>query len=351
MQLFRQGINAYWVILLIISGSWTLIMAALLHFYGLKIYDSLIESCLQTLSIFVGAWLLGNIFNFYIPQKNQLWISIALPIVFAAGFTGLSYGLILWISPEESEYLLFLKNSSFLKGTYLFLLFQFWTVLLILAGKLEDQHKIKEKEANSARLAKEAEMYHLRQQLQPHFLFNSLNSISAMVKAKPDQAREMLVELADFLRGTIRKDSNQWILMEEELSQIHKFLYIEKVRFGSRLDVRIAQDEECKHLKIPQLMIQPLLENAIKHGLYGMTGEVVILLNIKAKDGNLQISIQNPFDPKAGQAKGSKFGLEAVMRRLQLLFGRTDLLKINKTQDIFFVELTIPQYVDENNNH
>jgi len=351
MHLFRQGIKTHWMVVLLIGSSWTIAVGTLLHYYSLGLSHAILESCLQTISILTGAWLLGNIFYFYIPQKGQLWIGIALPLVFATGFTALGYAVITWISPSQETYIQFLKNSSYLKGTYFYLLFQFWTILLLLAGKLEDQQKIKETEANSAKLAKEAEMYHLRQQLQPHFLFNSLNSISALVKSQPEQAREMVVELADFLRGTIRRDGNQWISMEEELSQIEKFLYIEKVRFGSRLLVTISQDEASKKLMIPQLMIQPLLENAIKHGLYGMTGEVPISVQISEKSGNLIINIQNPFDPQAGQAKGSGFGLEAVNRRLQLLFGRSDLLKIQQSTNTFSVELTIPHYATENNHH
>lgn len=351
MHLFRQGIKTYWLSILLICSSWTLMIAALLNFYGLEPSLAILESILQTISIIAGAWLLGNIFNFYIPQKGQLWIALALPIIFAAGFTTLMYLLTLWISPAQEEYLSFLRKSSFLKGTYIYLLYQFWTILLLVAGKLEDQQHIKEKEITTAKLAKEAEMYHLRQQLQPHFLFNSLNSISALVKSQPDQAREMVVELADFLRGTIRKNGSQWIGMEEEIAQIHKFLYIEKVRFGSRLSVAIDQEERTKNFKIPQLMIQPLLENAIKHGLYGMTGEVSITLKIQDKNEDLHITIQNPYDSQAGQAKGSGFGLEAVHRRLQLIFGRTDLLHIQQTTTSFLVELTIPQYATENHHY
>ncbi|UJP65311.1 sensor histidine kinase [Mongoliitalea daihaiensis] len=351
MQLFRQGIKAYWISFLLISSSWILLITALLNFYGLAFPLASVESFFLWTQTITGAWILGNIFNYYTPQKGQIWIGIALPLIFAAGFTALYYWLIMWVSPKQVDYILFLQGSSILKGTYLYIFFQFWTILLLIASKLEDQQKIKETETHTAKLAKEAEMYHLRQQLQPHFLFNSLNSIAASVKLQPDQAREMIVELADFLRGTIRKDGNQWIPMEEELVQIQKFLYIEKVRFGSRLDVQVLINDGARNIKIPQLMIQPLLENAIKHGLYGVTGEVMISLKIGLKNDNLQITIQNPFDPQAGQAKGSGFGLEAVNRRLQLLFGRTDLLKINKTKDSFHVELTIPHHALENHYH
>ncbi|MGY6743899.1 MAG: sensor histidine kinase [Cecembia sp.] len=351
MPLFEKNIKKYWIRILLVCLSWIFMIAAILVYYGLSLSTALTESMLQGSSILVGGWLLGNVFNYYNPQKGQIWIAIAMPLIFSAGMTYLHYWVVTLLWKESAAYYDFVQKASVLKGFYFYMLFQFWTILLILMGKLEDQQKVKERELHSDKLAKEAEMYHLRQQLQPHFLFNSLNSISALVKSQPDKAREMTVELADFLRGTIRKDVHQWVDLEEEISQIHKFLYIEKVRFGDRLNVSIQIDEEAKHGQIPQLMLQPLLENAIKHGLYGLTGEVQIQIQITIKDANLTISIENPYDPKAGQPKGSGFGLEAVRRRLELLFGRADLIKVVQNKEHFLVNLTIPQYATKNPYH
>ncbi len=215
--------------------------------------------------------------------------------------------------------------------------------MLNFQGKLEEQAEAEEREVKMQQMAKESELYQLRQQLQPHFLFNSLNSISALVKAQPDKAREMVLQLSDFLRGTIQKEANKWIKVEEEISFLNLFTDIEKVRFGHRLKVDFKVEEGINELKLPHLMVQPLLENAIKHSLYGLTGEVTIEVDFRKKEKNLEVIIKNPFDPNAGQAKGAGFGLEAVRRRLFLIFGRYDLLKTNALSKQFTVELLIPQ--------
>jgi LytS/YehU family sensor histidine kinase len=215
--------------------------------------------------------------------------------------------------------------------------------MLNLQGKIEEQAHAEEREAKMQQMTKEAELYKLRQQLQPHFLFNSLNSISALVKQQPTKAREMVLQLSDFLRGTIGKESSKWISVDEEVAFLKLFTEIEKVRFGHRLKVDFTSDEGIGEMKVPHLMIQPLVENAIKHGLYGLTGEVSISIAFQRKAQNLLIVISNPYDAKAGQAKGAGFGLDAVNRRLFLIFGRYDLLKTDASNQNFTVELLIPQ--------
>jgi sensor histidine kinase YesM len=342
MQLIGSGLKENWFKSLLIAISWGFLTGFIMTQYGLAPDFAFLEAFLQVIYLLLGLWFLGNIFKFYLPEKKQLWISFTLPLIFASSFTYLHF-LIFKNWMIDQEYFLFIKHTLWLKGFYFYICFQFWTILLIMSGKIEDQNRIREKEIHTRQIAKEAEMYHLRQQLQPHFLFNSLNSISAMVNSRPEAAREMIIQLSEFLRGIIRKDVHAWVPMTEELAQLEKFLYIEKVRFRERLQISLDISEMAKKCTIPQLLIQPLLENAIKHGLYGITGDVKILIAIRKEKGKLVIKIQNPYDPQVGQAKGSGFGLIAVQRRLQLLFGRNDLLKISKLDRDYIVNLEIPQ--------
>ena len=192
-------------------------------------------------------------------------------------------------------------------------------------------------------LSREAELSQLRQQLQPHFLFNSLNSINALVVSQPQKARQMVLQLSDFLRGTIRKDLKAWLSLEEELSFLKLYLEIEKVRFGHRLQVEIDVPDQILEMKIPQLLIQPLLENSIKHGLYGVTGEVMISLKAFKEQNYLILKLTNPFDPESPSPGGTGFGLSSVERRLYLLFGRNDLLEKSSENSLFSIQLKIPQ--------
>jgi two-component system, LytTR family, sensor kinase len=186
--------------------------------------------------------------------------------------------------------------------------------------------------------------YKLRQQLQPHFLFNSLNSINALIGIRPEEARKMVQQLSDFLRGTIKKEETQWVTLHEELQYLQLYLDIEKVRFGNRLTTVIESDESTVQMKLPALLLQPIMENAIKFGLYDTTGETVIRLYTGIDENNLIIKVLNPFDPETSSPRqGTGFGLKSVQRRLYLLFARTDLLTTETKDNIFTTIVKVPQ--------
>jgi LytS/YehU family sensor histidine kinase len=184
----------------------------------------------------------------------------------------------------------------------------------------------------------------LRQQMQPHFLFNSLNSINALIGTRPEEARKMVQQLSDFLRGTLKKEETQWVTLQEELQYLQLYLEIEKVRFGNRLATVIENDEITKQMKLPALLLQPIVENAIKFGLYDTTGETVIGIHTMKEENNLMVKVTNPFDPETSTSnQGTGFGLKSVQRRLYLLFGRNDLLITEKKENIFTITVKIPQ--------
>lgn len=330
---------------------WIVAMTYLINSYGFDWDLALLDVTIHSVFLLLGFVLLENIFRFYIPQKSQWWLVVALPIVFVLIGIVLSEYLLKFLISSQIEYLEFIRFILPIKGVLLFVMFLFWSILLVFNGQIDDQLKSKERQEKVQEMAKEAELYHLKQQLKPHFLFNSLNSINALIKSQPEKAREMVLNLAEFLRGTIKKDDQKWVSISEEKEYLNLFLEIEKIRFGHRLKVEIEVDEECLDMRIPQLLVQPLLENAIKHGLYGMTGEVSITMNF-FKDGQyLKIAITNPFDPESAPTKGAGFGLEVVKRRLYLLFGRNDLLETKQSENIFKVDLKIPQLYGESTDH
>src|SRR3954447_4337876 len=117
----------------------------------------------------------------------------------------------------------------------------------------QEQKEMDKRKADAEKLAKDAELYKLRQQLQPHFLFNSLNSISALTGSQPEKARHMIQQLSDFLRGTLKKDELVWSTLEEELQYLQLYLDIEKVRFGYRLQTEIVVANEALQMKLPSM--------------------------------------------------------------------------------------------------
>ena len=159
---------------------------------------------------------------------------------------------------------------------------------------------------------------------------------------QPDKAQEMIGRLSDFLRSSVKREAQDTIPIAEELLYIESYLAIESVRFGDRLKVTIEKDYTDDAM-IPPFLLQPVLENAIKFGLYGKTGGVDISIHIGLKDGVLTIVITNPYDPQTTPPRGTGFGLEGIKRRLYLLFSRADLLETQSDDINFTTILKIPQ--------
>ncbi|WKV12142.1 sensor histidine kinase [Marivirga harenae] len=342
LQFIRHQ-NRSWIKLSAILLVWLGLSIFLLMHYGLDFSSALIDSILFSLLVIFGFMLLDNIFKFYTPTKGNKVLLVVFPLILSLLILYSGDFLIKWVVPSNFKNITFLNEAFVLRGFIILLIFLSYSLLLNLQGKLQEQVEAEEREVKMQKMANEAELHQLRQQLQPHFLFNSLNSISSLVKVKPEKAREMVLQLSDFLRGTIQKEADRWIQVEDEIQFLNLFIDIEKVRFGHRLQVNFDIEAGIEQLKLPQLMVQPLLENAIKHSLYGLTGDVAINVQFKKMKKSLEIIIENPFDPKAGQTKGAGFGLEAVRRRLFLIFGRYDLLKTTALSQQFKVELLIPQ--------
>lgn len=343
---FLRYSKANYLIFLAAITLWIAAISLLPAFYGQEWLPSVTEAATFTAFLLLGFIVLDNIFRYFSPKKSQWWLLISFPLVTGLTLAYISQKTITLLLPSASEYLLFTGNLLPVKGFIAVLVLLAWSILLVLNSRIEEQIDTKERLSKIEEMSREAELHQLRQQLQPHFLFNSLNSVSALIKSDPERAREMIFQLADFLRGTIQ-NNKKWLKLKSELEHLELFLSIEKVRFGHRLETILEIDPETDQLKIPQLLLQPLVENAIKHGLYGVTGDVLIKIRAQYKTGNLEISIENPFSPDSGKAKGSGFGLEVVARRLFLIFGRNDLLDTSEDGHIFTVQVKIPQIAEK----
>src|SRR6266404_9466935 len=138
---------------------------------------------------------------------------------------------------------------------------------------------------------RDAELRALKAQINPHFLFNSLNSITALTTVDPSRAREMCIRLSDFLRNTLGLGERESIQWREELQLARTYLEVEQVRFGARLRVEMNVDEECSDCLIPPLVLQPLIENAVKHGIATLVDGGTIRVEGHVNDGLLEVSV------------------------------------------------------------
>lgn len=315
-----------------------------LNFFGLPLRAAIIDSLISNTLLLMACLLVMNTLRYYLP-KGQQYINIFSICLFLTIIWLLLSKWLLKVSLGHYEgYTNLLQHSLSIRFSIAFLLLGCVTMISILWYNQLEQKEKDERKTDAEKLAKEAELFKLRQQLQPHFLFNSLNSINALIGSRPEEARKMVQQLSDFLRGTIKKEETQWVTLQEELQYLQLYLDIEKVRFGNRLATEIEIDEPTKQLKLPALLLQPIVENAIKFGLYDTTGDTVIRLYAGKEGDNLIIKVLNPFDPETSSPKqGTGFGLKSVQRRLYLLFARTDLLTTHAKENIFTTVVKIPQ--------
>jgi two-component system sensor histidine kinase AlgZ len=191
-------------------------------------------------------------------------------------------------------------------------------------------------------LSREAELKAIKAQVNPHFLFNSLNSISALTTLDPSKAREMCIRLSDFLRASLRLGERTSIPFSEELALTRSYLDVEQVRFGQRLRVRQDFDPVCSDFEVPPLLVQPLVENAIKHGVATLAdGGEIAMSGQRVRDA-LHITIENPFDPDAPAARKNGFGLASVRNRLHARYGPAAALEVQVEGSYFRVMLSLP---------
>ena len=200
-----------------------------------------------------------------------------------------------------------------------------------------------EQRAQQARvLAREAELRALKAQINPHFLFNSLNSISALTTVDGVRAREMCIRLSDFLRSTLSLGEKDTILFAEELALVRTYLDVEKVRFGKRLRVEDQIDAGCHNCPVPPLILQPLIENAIKHGIAGLVEGGSIRLEARCGDGVLRLAVENEFDRDAPSAQSHGLGLANLRGRLNARYETQARLHTRVRGDCFVAELSLP---------
>jgi len=195
--------------------------------------------------------------------------------------------------------------------------------------------------------ARDAELKALKAQINPHFLFNSLNSISALTSIDPARARDMCVLLGDFLRLTLGLGEKASVRFSEELDLLQKYMAIEKVRFGDRLRMQQTIQEDSKACLLPPLLLQPLVENAVKHGIASLPEGGEIRLAVERQNGRLAIVVENSWDPEAPPRRSGGMGLKNVQRRLEARYGKDASIRVNAEGELFQVSLSLPAESEE----
>jgi two-component system, LytTR family, sensor kinase len=341
--------------LIFYASAWAVIMAAhavvLIYQFDYETLSAIIDSITFNLPIMgfgLSYWYIVQ----YISPENQglsgtiinqgLAIAIGVALLSFASNAAVEQ-LSIWNEAQRSFLNVALPWRIFL-GSF------FMTMMVMIYYLLQYTQNLKSKEQDELQLQnllKNAELEMLKSQLNPHFIFNSLNSVSSLTLTNPELAHEMLIKLSDFLRLSLGRSNVEMHTIEEELKQMNLYLDIERVRFGDRLSLYSDINNECMQKKIPVMLLQPLYENAIKYGIYEQLEEVAIRTVCSCDERFLKLSISNNYDSTATPQKGRGIGLKNVRNRLELLYGAPDLVTIEKDKDTFTIHLQIPQTTTE----
>jgi two-component system, LytTR family, sensor kinase len=336
---------------LIYFGIWILLAGIhffLLNFYyGLSIQISVVDSLTFNIIYSILGLILWFAIRFAQPKNPSFSTLIIYQVTFLAVllviWAGSSYSLLKIFFPSQIQYLDFLDSSipwRLISGSFYYFLLVLVYYLVIYYQNLQDKTRA---EGRLNEMVRESELNLLKSQINPHFLFNSLNSISSLTITNPEQAREMTIKLSDFLRYSVSMGNNRFSTLGKEIEHIKKYLDIEKVRFGSKLQYNFNIDQECLDCEIPVMILQPLYENAVKHGVYESTGEITIQTNTRNVKGFLEILIINNFEPGAPSRKGTGIGLVNIRERMKLIYKDEQLLSTKVNGNQFEVLLVLPQ--------
>jgi len=339
----NRNIIVYTVIWLVIS---VLFAFGLSYFNELDVKMAAIDSTVFN-GIFYGLglsyWFNVRYSSFDKSQLLNLIVSHAAALIISVGLALFISNSILTRLGGEEEYLSFLRESLPWRGALGLMYYSIIILVYYLILYYDDVNEKNQERSQLETMLKSSELEMLKSQINPHFIFNSLNSIASLTIISPDKAREMVVKLSEFLRYSLGKENDQMNTMDDEIKNIMLYLDIEKVRFGDRLTVETDIDETCLGLQLPNLILQPVFENTIKHGIYESLEKVTIKLKAWQDQGLLKIEVSNQFDPNAVGKKGKGIGLKNVTERLRLIYGVPQLVVTEKTDNLFTIRLDIPQ--------
>jgi hypothetical protein len=321
-------------------------LSVLNFFLNIQLVPSLLDSI-----VFNGLYQVIGISLWYTVSFNSLdnyntakiFLNHIAAAVITSGFwIGIGYYIMSNVVAGNHIYADFLTKSlvwRFLIGILFYAIIIAVDYVIIYYTNFQEK-LLKEVELNA--LVKEAELKTLKYQINPHFIFNSLNSISSLTISNPSLAHEMTIKLSSFLRSILSKNEKQKNKLSEEIANAKLYLDIEKVRFNDKFDFVEEWKNECKELEVPSMILQPIFENAIKHGVYESLNKVTIKLSCGMENEYFKIIIENNFDPDAIPRKGEGIGIKNIRNRLKLIYNQENLLTVQKTDNLFRVNIFIP---------
>jgi two-component system LytT family sensor kinase len=277
--------------------------------------------------------------DFFLPRIDKfptiLRLSLLLILFLVGGFVGTEIGIVLQslvtevhVSlPMQVRLLTFNLVLSAIFGSIAVLYFTLRARAEAMAAKLQ------EKEMNEERLIRlktKAELEALQAKVNPHFLFNTLNSIASLISENPKAAEETVEKLSELFRYTLRHTEKNTATVAEELDLVRTYLEIEKLRLGDRLQFEVKCEDAVREVELPPMLIQPLVENSIKHGIASAIDGGTILVEAKSAHGNCVIAVQDSGKGFKNESDAEGFGLRSIQERLRLRHGDKASLEVTE---------------------
>ncbi|MCU7495923.1 MAG: histidine kinase [Ignavibacteria bacterium] len=318
----------------------------LLNAAGLGFSDAVLDSLVfNVIYLWLGLGLWYPVKYLSIDRNSSFRFAaqhILSAIVSSSLWIGMSLFILFFIFSPDSHLKSFIFQTlawRILIGIILYVIYTSFYYLYIFYSSYNDK-LLKESELRT--FAREAELKSLKYQINPHFLFNSLNSISSLTLIDPAKAREMTIKLSEYMRATLSESEKQFHKLSEEIKNLRLYLDIEKVRFGNKFEYVEEFEDSCTGIMIPPMILQPLLENAIKYGVYESLEKVTIKLNCKKENNYLKITVENNYDEDSLSPSGEKIGIRNIKNRLSLIYRQDNLLVVENKRGIFKVNIFIP---------
>jgi len=340
----RRSILIYSLVWLMIAVTQGMLYLYVLNFpVSVVVTDALFSSLLFG---FMGllAWYPTR----YIPFQRQspfysILAHVVAGIVIMGSWVLLSIAVLNAIFSSQEDYIEFLNQTVVWRAMLGGLIY---LVLVLIYYLVSNSQKLQERSQQEERLkglVRDAELNMLKSQINPHFLFNSLNSIAALTMSNPDEAREMIIRLSDFLRYSLKHRENEYVPLREELGRMKDYLAIEKVRFGEKLLYEFKISGECDEFPVPTMIFQPLFENAIRHSVYESVDPVTIRFSCLPEEGYMKAEVSNDYNPGIPSRKGTGVGLQNVRQRIALAYKEKGNVQWLGKDGVFTVSILFPR--------
>jgi two-component system, LytTR family, sensor kinase len=319
-----------------------LMMSSLTTYNKLYLAVDTIAQNMIMASLMIGLWYPIKFMTWENQKPSLLLFNHLLLFLIFSTVWIFSTHLLLRLVFQDRTILAYINVAMPLKIPYCFFGYIVLVVSIYLYKYYNSYIDKREIESRLSESIQETELTLLRNQMNPHFIFNSLNSISSLTIIDPEKAREMVLKLSDFLRYTVGYGQMQKVALKKELEMCEAYLDIEKIRFGKKISVEMVVEPIALEIEVPSMLLQTLFENAIKHGIYNSLNAEKIIFSAKVVEQRLELIMENTFDTNGNNQIGTKTGLKNIKERLRLMYKNLAIFENQVKDNRFVILINIP---------